>query len=289
MTVFHAVLQATKAFALVASAVTLAACSTVAPLVSYSPKPVEAIDALLVLSPGAGAVLGVVQTGYVNAIEQTIALDTRSRSPGQNYFKVQQFEAIAHSSTPGGLQDVPLANLDLAGEARGTVNFADMKLSPYFVQNLYGPFGYSMGRTGTGDLCMYAWQRIAPELKPGGGVARGAINMRALICDQSKSEQELLQIMYQLRVKGVVGVAHRANEDIGAYGTVITPVGTDGPANVLPPIAAPTRAPTRAAAPAATPTQPAVNAEQPGPVSPPSGGSIPGPEGDAPVVPSPSG
>lgn len=262
----------------------LSACSTTAPLESYSPKPVTATDALLALSPGAGAILGVVQTGYVNAIEQKISLDTRSKSPGTNYFTVQMFEAVAHSSTPGGLQDVPLANLDVAGEARGTVNFADMKLSPYFVQNQYGPFGYSMGRTETADLCMYAWQRIAPDKSPGGGVRRGAINLRALICDQTKTEQELLAIMFQLRIKGVTGVARRAPEDIGAYGMVISPTGPAGPANVLPPIATPARVATPrpvAVTPAPTSSEEAI----PGPTSP----SIPQPDGqgDVPVIPVP--
>lgn len=265
----------------------LSACSTTAPLESYSPKPVEPVEAMLALSPGAGAILGVVQTGYVNAIEQKIALDTRSRSPGTNYFTIQKFEAVAHSSTPGGLQDVPLANLDMAGEARGIVNFADMKLSSYFVQNQYGPFGYSMGRTETADLCMYAWQRIPPDLKPGGGVARGAINLRALICDQSKTEPELLDIMFQLRIKGVAGVARRAPEDIGAYGTVIMPSGIAGMATVLPPIApiAPVR---RASAPTAAVTPAAAVSDEAIP-SPTSTTAIPDPDGveGAPVIPAP--
>lgn len=240
---------------------------------------------MLALSPGAGAILGVVQTGYVNATEQRISLDTRTRAPGQNYFNVQQFEAVAQSSTPGGLQDVPLGNMDMAGEARGTVNFADMKLSPYFVQNQYGPFGYSMGRTETADLCMYAWQRIAPDLKPGGGVARGTINIRALICDQTKSEQELLDIMFQMRVKGVTGVATRPRADIGAYGTIITPVGAEGPANVLPSVAPRYQAPstTKAAAAAVAP----LRVDPPGPVAPPPGTPVPVDGSDAPQIPLP--
>jgi hypothetical protein len=241
---------------------------------------------MLALSPGAGAILSVVQTGYNNATEQLISLDTNSRSPGQNYFKIQMFEAVAHSATPGGLQDVPLANLDLAGEARGTVSYADMKLSPYFVQNMYGPFGYSMGRTATGDTCMYAWQRIAPDRSPGGGVRRGAISLRALICDRSRSEQELLQVMYQMRIKGVTGVAKLAASEIGAYGTIVMPVGSDGVANVLPDIPRPvpvSSTPRRVV----TPSPPA---EPAGPVAPPPGSAPPtssNPPSDAPIVPPP--
>jgi hypothetical protein len=214
----------------------LSACATLSPLEGYPAKPVDLRDAMLVLSPGAGAILGVVQTGYTNATAQTIALATNARAPGQNYFKVQMFDT-AGSSAPGALIDTALADLDMAGEARGTVNFADMKLSPYFVQNQYGPFGYSMGRTETSDICMYAWQRIAPSFKRTGDGARGAVNVRALICDRSKTESELLDIMLQLRIKGVTGVATAAPRAIGAYGTVITPFAMDSVANVLPPVA----------------------------------------------------
>jgi hypothetical protein len=253
---------------------------------------------MLALSPGAGAILGVIETGYVNAVEQTISLDSTARVPGQNYITIQMFETNAHSSTPGGLQDVPLANLDLAGEARGTVNYADMKLSPYFVQNMYGPFGYSMGRTETGDICMYAWQRVAPDFKPGGGVERGAINIRALICDGRKTEQELVDVMFQLRIKGVTGLASRAPAMIGAYGVQVSPFGPTGVGNVLPVLA-----PTPAPAPKPTPvaSQP-VETETPGPVTAPSapsspgnGPGIPGPgnspsdtPSDAPIVPLPA-
>jgi hypothetical protein len=185
-------------------------------------------------SPGAGAILGIVETRYVNAVEQNISLSTDAKVPGQNYILIQMFEAAAHSSSPGGLQDIPLSNLDMAGEARGTVGFADMQLSPYFVQNAYGPFGYSIGRTELGDLCMYAWQRIAADLKPGGGTKRGAINLRALVCDARKTEQDLLQFMLQLRIKGVTGLARRASTAIGTYGVVLTPGGMAVPGNVLP-------------------------------------------------------
>lgn len=226
---------------LVVAALTLSACATLSPLQSYPAKPVDLPDAMLALSPGAGAILGVVQTGYANAIEQTISLATNARAPGENYFKVQKFEATGSSSAPGALPDIELADLDMAGEARGTVNYADMKLSPYFVQNQYGPFGYSMGRTETADTCMYAWQRIGPSSKRTGTGARGAVNLRALICDRAKTENELLQIMFELRIKGVSGVATPAPRAIGAYGTVISPFASNSAANVLtPPVVAQT-------------------------------------------------
>lgn len=35
-----------------------------------------------------------------------------------------------------------------------------MARSPYYVQNRYGPFGYAVGRSSSGDTCLYAWQRL---------------------------------------------------------------------------------------------------------------------------------
>lgn len=252
--------------------IALSGCSITPPLESASPHPVPAADALLVPSPGAGAILSVVETGYINATEQTISFDTHSRVPGQNYAKIQLFSTNAHSSTPGGLQDVPLGNLDMAGEARGLVSYADMKLSPYFVQNTYGPFGYSMGRTATADLCMYAWQRVAADFNPGGGVRRGAVNLRLLICDDRKTEQDLVGIMLQLRIKGVTGQARRASAVIGAYGTPVSPFGANGIGNVLP-VVAPVTTARRAAAPVAEPI--AIIVEPAGPVPAPNGSTGP--------------
>ncbi|WP_375449898.1 cellulose biosynthesis protein BcsN [uncultured Devosia sp.] len=261
---------------------------------SVAPRQVDGAESLVTLWPGAGALLSVVQTVYVNATEQTISLDSGAKGPGQNYITVQLFATKAESNTLGGLQDVPLANMDLAGEARGKVSQADMKLSPFFVQNAYGPFGYSMGRTATGDICMYAWQRVPPDLKPGGGVARGAINIRALICDYGRTEQELLDVMLQLHIKGLTGQARGVAAGIGAYGAVVSPFAA-GLGNVLPPIEDRAPAPSRTST-VATPI--VLLPDAPGPVpsppgitipAPPGAISVPGPSGTAvPIVPPPS-
>lgn len=257
----------------------LAACSTTQPYESTAPRQVPLPDSMVALAPGAGAQLSVVETVYVNAIEQKISLDTRTKSPGQNYIKVQFFKTLATGSTRGGLQDVPLANMDMAGEARGTVNYADMKLSPYFVQNSYGPFGYSMGRTSGGDICMYAWQRIPPPRPTTSIAAEGwkSVNLRALICAAGQTEQQLLDVMLGLRLKGVAGAGTPSPEDIGAYGMVISPFAS-GPADILP--EQPKPAPAAPSRPAAV-TTPVPAADPPGPVPAPGGGGT--------MVPAPSG
>ena len=268
----------------------LSACATTQPFVSTAPRQIPLTDSLVTLAPGAGALRGVVETVYVNAIEQTVSIDTGSRTPGQNYVKVQYFKTNATTVVQGGLQDVPLANMDMAGEARGTVNYADMKLSPYFVQNFYGPFGYSMGRTATGDTCMYAWQRIPPPRVSTGSEWK-TVNVRALICASDRTEQQLLEVMMQLHLKGVAGQGRPAPSDIGAYGMVLSPFAS-GPADILPPVVA---APAATQAPKAAAT-PAPILDTPGPVPSPhgTGGVVPSPSGgsgsgpSAPIVPPPN-
>jgi hypothetical protein len=258
-TIRHFALKAAP-FAFLALA--LSACNSTTPLQTSTPSIAPASQAMVILPPGSGAILGVVETTYVNGIEQYVTLDTHSRMPGQNFVSIQALTTKALSAPPGGLQDIPLAELDMAGEARGTVSFADMKLSPYFVQNSYGPFGYSVGTTATGDICIYAWQRISPELFPSGVAKRGAISLRLQMCDERKTEQELLDVMLQLRIKGVTGIARRGPAGIGSYGLIIAPVGLKGPANVLK--AAPTPVPVQAAP--RVKAAPTIVEDAPGPV-----------------------
>lgn len=284
-----------------AASLCLAACTSTATQTVAEPHIDVPSSSIVLLPPGAGAVLGVVETRYVNATEQLISLTTRAKSPSQNYIRVQQFTGVAHSAGPGALQDVPLANLDMAGEARGTVNFADMKESPYFVQNSFGPFGYSMGRTATGDLCMYAWQRVADVKKPGGGVARGAINIRMQYCDAQATEADLLNIMLQLRIRGVASTVIGSPVAIGTTGVIVAPVGAAFPGNVLPTIerSAPSSSRSSGSAPAArSEAAPAAEPSRsiPAPVTSGGNGStIPSPSNDntapsgsGPSVPSPS-
>ena len=267
------------------TAALLAGCVSTVVQESSEPRIGVPADSIVLLPPGAGAVLGVVETKYVNATEQLISLTTRAKSPSQNYIRVQQFFGVSHSAKPGALQDIPLGNLDLAGEARGTVNFADMKQSPFFVQNTYGPFGYSMGRTATADLCMYAWQRI-PEVKsPGGGVQRGSINIRMQYCDGQATEADLLQIMFQMRIRGIASTVIGSPAAIGQTGVLIAPTGGVFPGNVLPVVRPPVVAsPAPAAAPRPTPVQQPTTPAPSGPSVPT---PAPAPSGPQPVVPSP--
>jgi hypothetical protein len=185
--------------------------------------------------------LGVVQTVYANATKQQITLSTNSNTPGQNFIAISVFESGSTSSTTGVLASVPLADIDLAAEARAALPDADMVVSPYYAQNSYGPFGYAAGRGRAGDICVYAWQKIAPSLSPGGSVRRGPIDVRLQLCDSGKTEQALLKVMYELRIVAPVHDPLRAPINIGRIGTPIMPTGAEGFANTVKPVARPTR------------------------------------------------
>lgn len=271
----------------------LIGCAVTPPLVPSEPRSVPVARSIVFTPPGTVGIISVVETRYNNAIEQLVVLETRSRSPGQNSIRIQAFAGDAPSRTNGGLRDVPLVNLDMAGEARGTISFADMRLSPYFVQNYYGPFGYSMGRTATGDTCMYAWQRIPPERQNLTGlVTRGAINLRMQLCDRSWTERQLLAVMLDLTIRGVDGLPVVVPLRPGQVGQPIAPSGVLGVGNVL---EAPTPAPALPPRPVAPPEpapEPATTPDSPIPAPDPKvSPEIPSPPGtdvpDSPVQPSP--
>lgn len=260
----------------------LAGCVSTTGPVPSEPRAIPPTQSMVFTPPGTVGIISVVETRYNNAIEQLVVLETRSRSPGQNSVRIQAFAEEAPSHTDGGLQDIPLVILDMAGEARGTMSYADMHLSPYFVQNYYGPFGYSMGRTGTGDTCMYAWQRIPPARRSDNGmVMRGAINLRVQLCDRSWTERQLLAVMLDLTIRGVSGTPVVSVGGVGQVGQPIVPEGVLGVGNVLD-APAPVRRPIPVAAP-----EPEAEHKPTGPAT-PSPMPIPAPSPTpVPVIPEP--
>ena len=287
-----AVTSADRFFALTARIVVvgcslaLAACAH-APtdLAPQTARTVTATEALIFPPPGGPGILGVVETVYENAVQQEIALATEARTPGENKITVVLFSGKGDDGSGSGLKDVPFTQINLTEEALAAWPNSGMAVSPYYVQNDYGPFGYAVGRPSTGDTCLYAWQRIAPALKPSGALQRGAVVIRLQLCDPKRSEESLLNVMYQLRVNAPVFNPGRAPAEIGR---IAIPIKPDGPTGFTPVIKVTPRPPVvRAAAPAVVVPAAAIT-------PPPGAPIVPSPTATGisttrPVVPSPTG
>jgi len=256
----------------------LAACATnktdLTPQLARAVAPNEA----LIFAPiGGPAMLGIVETVYPNARRQEISLATEARTPGQNKITVVLFEGKSGDGSDAAIKDIPFTQVNLTEEALAAFPTSGMGVSPYFVQNDYGPFGYAVGKPANGDTCIYAWQRIEPALKPSGAIARGAVTVRLQLCDSRRSEQSLLGVMYQLRINVGVFPPARANPAIGLRPIEIRPVGAAGFVETVKSQPAPQV--TRRAAPAVT-AAPVAQAVPAAVITPPAG---------APIVPLPSG
>ncbi|QQR38630.1 cellulose biosynthesis protein BcsN [Devosia rhizoryzae] len=261
-------------------AVALSGCATTTELPPSEARLIVASDAVIIPPPGGPAIVSVVSTTFTNAVRQDIFLATNARTAGENKMSVILFAGEGSDGDDSGLRDIPFTQVNLTEEALAAWPNSGMAVSPYFVQNAYGPFGYAIGKPPTGDTCIYAWQRIAPTLKPSGALDRGTVTIRLQLCQQGATEQQLVEVMYKLRLDASLFPPGRAPAAIGAIGVPIRPVGAGGFAEVIPtaPAPAPARAPranpVRAVVTPAVVTTPAV--------------VIPTPAAGAPIVPPPT-
>ncbi len=255
----------------------LAACSTTRELPPSEAAVVAPVEAMIVPPPGGPGIVTVVSTTFPNAVQQEIHLVTQARTAGENKITLLQFDGSGGDGSDARVRDIPFTQVNLTQEALAAWPDTGMAVSPYYVQNDYGPFGYAIGRPANGDTCIYAWQRIEPSRSPSGSIKRGTINVRLQLCKQRSSEQELLEVMYKLRLRANVHTPLAAPPAIGRIAAPIRPVGAQGFANVIE-VPAPRPA---APSPARPAPQPVVTpTPAPVPVTPPPG---------APIVPSPTG
>jgi hypothetical protein len=185
-----------------AAALSLAACGGArrGPYVASQFTQVSAAEAFGVLPVGGPPIVSVIQKSYVNARSQDIILQTLSTVPGQNRLTISMFgpmpkEVGDDTVLPNPIDTIP----ELGVEVRRELPNVPMQMSPYYVQNKYGPFGYAMGRPAPGELCMYAWQRITQMTGPTTNLLftpRGAVVVRMRICEAGASEASLLALMY---------------------------------------------------------------------------------------------
>lgn len=253
----------------------LAGCATTSDMPASEAEIVRASSAFILPPPGGPAIVTVVETRFPNAIRQDISLATEARSVGENKISIIRFTGRGGDGSDAALKDIPFTQVNLTAEALAAWPNSGMAVSPYYVQNAYGPFGYAIAKPPNGDSCLYAWQRIEPALKPSGAVDRGAIIIRLQLCRRGVSEETLLSTMYNLRLNVEVFPALKAPAAIGRIAAPIKPIGAAGFAEVIP---------TSQPAP-----RPATAQPRPTPVTTPAVTTIPIPPPGAPIVPGPTG
>jgi hypothetical protein len=271
---------------------------------------VSASEAFVSLGAGTPAVLSIVQTAYANATRQTIALATSGPAPGQNELRVDIFSTTNNTAgVESTLADRSLNEEQITSEAQAALPGLALRRSLSYVQNQYGPFGYALAQAGAGELCMYAWQRIAtPDLDVSLFNRRATMSIRLRLCQPGASETNLVAAMMGLHINASLSSGSWSKEpqqlspDIGAAGVPMGPPASslytpsaDGAAP------APRRRPVRRTARPAPPpqeTQPTAAPETAAPPSgvvippPPVGGSTAAPSQlvpPPPLVPAPSG
>jgi hypothetical protein len=244
---------------------------------------VSAEKAFAYPGPGGPAITGIIERHYANALQQEIALSTSAHSPGQNMLRVQLFGPVdrkAAGQTELRAGFLPPSNIGT--EMRQLFPGVRMARSPYYVQNRYGPFGYAVGRSSSGDTCLYAWQRLTSTGSTQTLIGnKGSVQIRLRLCDQALPEERLLQTMYDFTISSYFrssgwnpyGEVNAPDASLGRSGAPVYPTASEKFATVTTPVAPAVERVVRprqvAPAPQRVPTQP----EATGPVVPPPPGA----------------
>lgn len=212
---------------------TLSACSATGSI-GHPPGPqlVPSEKALIMPPPGGPAIVGVVERIRGNGVEQTVALSTSSKIPGQNYLRVHFFGPQGSTPDTPGATFRTINESDLRREIARAAPGVPMVRATTFLQNTYGPFGYASGRGHGGDTCLFAWQQIrSPSTSSGIGRGFGMIQVRLRLCDSQTTARQMLNTMYGFTIVGTFkgtmwnpyGDAAGADERIGRTGEPIYP------------------------------------------------------------------
>jgi hypothetical protein len=190
-----------KAVVVLAVGLTAAGCSMRSDLSFMSlMSEVPVTQAIIVPPPGGPMVVAVLQRRYQNGLSQEIALSTASATPGQNALYVSLVnDPETISEIDDTLRVRRLTQELVQGEMEERLPGVDMRTSLLYAQNKYGPFGFATGRSGTGDLCLYAWQQIEPT-EAAILMTQGTISLRLRLCDADATEAQLLRTMYAFTI-----------------------------------------------------------------------------------------
>jgi hypothetical protein len=206
---------------------------------------VPVTQAIVLPPPGGPSIVTLLERRRSNAIEQELILSTNGFAPGQNAFYVSLFESVAGLDGPDVVKVPSVAPDAIAAEMEQRLPGIVMQVSPYFVQNKYGPFGYAAGVSDAGDTCLYAWQTIEPNERQLWS-PHGAISVRLRICEPGAPEEALLRLMYEYSVVAHLrspgwnpyGEPPPADPRIGETGSPVYPISRNGHAQ---PVSEPAR------------------------------------------------
>lgn len=224
-----------KRLLLLSMAISAAGCASKPDIVRLST--VESIplsQAAIFPPPGGPEVAAVLERSNPDGIQQSILLTTSSATPGDNYFKIcLSSGVVAEVKDP---DPRPIRNpADLDRELRAAFRGVTMTPSTLFLQNAFGPFSYASGRGAAGEACLYAWQQIAaPADRKSVVTSRGEVQIRFRMCDASRSERDLLMVMYGFTITAAVGSISWNPYGAAVVGQSVVP----GGGMVLPPSAA---------------------------------------------------
>jgi hypothetical protein len=211
--------KALNCLAAIAVLTTVAACAGRSDL-GYASlmSEVPATRAIVVPPPGGPSVVAVLQRQYQDGLSQEIALSTASLTSGQNAFYVSLLNNTAGNMDIPDTLSLPSMTPDrIQNEMEERIPGVEMQTSLVYVQNKFGPFGFATGRSSAGDLCLYAWQRIAPG-EPAIFVPGGAVSVRLRLCDADASVDQLLRVFY-----GYTIAAYYRQESWNPYGEPPSP------------------------------------------------------------------
>ena len=196
----------------------LPACGTPGGLkMNAMPVQVPVEKAMAFPPPGGPAIVSVVERNYSNAVAQDILLETNTRTPGENYIKVQFYGPAASAFDRADRLSLSGFTTDaMARDIRAQFPTVRMHMASTYQQNA---FAYAYGtNAATAESCIYAWQQITSSEHGRNGVNDlGMIRTRLRLCDHGSIES-LLAIMYHYTLSG--GFEH---PQWNPYGPLPTP------------------------------------------------------------------
>jgi hypothetical protein len=194
---------------------------------------VSAEKSFVDMPPGGPAIVGVVQHNYATSTAQEVILGNNSHTSGQNVLEISMFGPVKSvTGTDNAEPNDALSQSRVHNQMIAALPGVPMKVSPYYAQNRYGPFGYASGLSKQGDMCLYAWQRIrAPEISSTLTSGQGTIQIRLRLCQQNATEGDLLAVMTGFTITtyfrngswNPYGDPPPAPEDLGRIGKPILP------------------------------------------------------------------